>query len=230
MRAMPGMTVHRPGRRDRVRGGRPLGDRRCRAGVPPPRPRRRAGPVRRRLPRSSRAGSSGCAQGSDVLIVSTGHADRPNCVAAAELLDAAGVSAGVLHVPSIKPVDADAIAEAARPVRLVVTRRGALDPRRPGWPGGGDPVASALRAGSCGSGSPTPGASPRPTRSCSSATGCRRSGSPSAWRRSRRPARPAGSSTKAIRPSRSRWIRMSRSRCPTRTTSASPSWASGGSG
>lgn len=59
-------------------------------------------------------------EGSDVLIVSTGM-QTARCVAAAELLGASGVSAGVLHVPSIKPVDADAIAEPARAVRLVVT-------------------------------------------------------------------------------------------------------------
>lgn len=58
--------------------------------------------------------------GTDVLIVSTGL-QTARCVAAAELLDTAGISAGVLHVPSLKPVDADAIAEAARPVELVVT-------------------------------------------------------------------------------------------------------------
>lgn len=59
-------------------------------------------------------------EGSDVLIVSTGM-QSARCLAAATLLDAQGVAAGVLHVPSVKPVDAAAIAAAARSVPLVVT-------------------------------------------------------------------------------------------------------------
>jgi transketolase len=59
-------------------------------------------------------------EGSDVLIVSTGM-QSARCLEAATILEATGVSAGVLHVPSIKPVDAAAIAEAARAVPLVVT-------------------------------------------------------------------------------------------------------------
>jgi transketolase len=58
--------------------------------------------------------------GSDVLIVSTG-VQSARCLAAAVLLESRGISAGVLHVPSLKPVDAAAIADAARPVDLVVT-------------------------------------------------------------------------------------------------------------
>ena len=62
----------------------------------------------------------GLRAGSDVLIVSTGL-QSARCLAAAELLETMGISAGVLHVPSLKPVDAAAIAAAARGVRLVVT-------------------------------------------------------------------------------------------------------------
>ena len=58
--------------------------------------------------------------GSDVLIVSTGT-QSARSLAAAVLLEAAGIAAGVLHVPSVKPVDAAAIADAAQDVRLVVT-------------------------------------------------------------------------------------------------------------
>ncbi len=58
--------------------------------------------------------------GSDVLIVSTGL-QSARCLEAAVLLEERGVSAGVLHVPSLKPVDAAAIAEAARGVQLVVS-------------------------------------------------------------------------------------------------------------
>lgn len=59
-------------------------------------------------------------EGRDVLLVSTGP-QTGRCLAAAALLEAAGVSAGVLHVPSIKPVDAAAIGRAARRSRLLVS-------------------------------------------------------------------------------------------------------------
>jgi transketolase len=58
--------------------------------------------------------------GTDVLIVSTGM-QTARCLAAAALLEADGISAGVLHVPSLKPVDAAAIAAAAGRVPLVVS-------------------------------------------------------------------------------------------------------------
>jgi transketolase len=58
--------------------------------------------------------------GSDILIVSTGL-QTARCLDAAALLSSSGISAGVLHVPCLKPVDAAAIAEAARGVSLVVT-------------------------------------------------------------------------------------------------------------
>jgi transketolase len=58
--------------------------------------------------------------GSDVLIVSTGT-QSARSLEAAVLLEAQGISAGVIHVPSLKPVDAAAIAAAAHDVRLVVS-------------------------------------------------------------------------------------------------------------
>jgi transketolase len=58
--------------------------------------------------------------GADVLIVSTGM-QSARCLAAATLLETMGISAGILHVPSLKPVDAAAIADSARRVDLVVT-------------------------------------------------------------------------------------------------------------
>src|SRR5439155_7730909 len=59
-------------------------------------------------------------EGSDVLIVSTGT-QSARCLAAAEILASRGISARLLHVPCLKPVDAAAIAGAARGVRLVVS-------------------------------------------------------------------------------------------------------------
>ena len=59
-------------------------------------------------------------EGRDVLLVSTGT-QTTRCLDAAGLLDARGISAGVLHVPSLKPVDAEALVDAARAARLVVS-------------------------------------------------------------------------------------------------------------
>ena len=59
-------------------------------------------------------------EGTEVLLVSTGQ-QTARTLAAAELLGQEGISAGVLHVPAIKPVDAEAIAAACANVPLVVT-------------------------------------------------------------------------------------------------------------
>jgi transketolase len=59
-------------------------------------------------------------QGSDVLLISTGP-QTARCLDAADLLEKAGVSAGVLHVPSIKPVNEEEIVAASNVVPLVVT-------------------------------------------------------------------------------------------------------------
>ena len=59
-------------------------------------------------------------EGGDVLLISTGP-QSVRCLQAAELLQRQGVSAGVLHVPSIKPVNQEEIVDAAEKVKLVVT-------------------------------------------------------------------------------------------------------------
>jgi transketolase len=59
-------------------------------------------------------------EGSDVLIVSTGP-QSARCLEAAAILASSGISAGVIHVPCLKPVDASAIADAAGEVPFVVT-------------------------------------------------------------------------------------------------------------
>jgi transketolase len=58
--------------------------------------------------------------GSDVLIVSTGP-QTGRCLEAAEILSKRGLSAGVLHVPSIKPVNELEIVDACSAVPLVIT-------------------------------------------------------------------------------------------------------------
>ena len=59
-------------------------------------------------------------EGSDVLLISTGP-QSIRCKQAAELLQADGISAGVLHVPSIKPVNNEEIVSASEKVKLVIT-------------------------------------------------------------------------------------------------------------
>ena len=59
-------------------------------------------------------------EGGDVLLISTGP-QSVRCLQAAESLQGQGISAGVLHVPSIKPVNKEEIVTAAEKVKLVVT-------------------------------------------------------------------------------------------------------------
>jgi transketolase len=59
-------------------------------------------------------------EGRDLLIISTGP-QTARCLEAAERLALRGISAGVLHVPSIKPVNIQEIVTYCEPVRLVVT-------------------------------------------------------------------------------------------------------------
>ena len=59
-------------------------------------------------------------EGSDVTIFSTG-AQTVRCLQAADLLAGSGISAHVVHVPTIKPLDTEGIAEAAARTGRVVT-------------------------------------------------------------------------------------------------------------
>jgi len=59
-------------------------------------------------------------EGSDVLLISTGP-QSVRCLEAAELLQGQGISVGVLHVPSIKPVNQEEIVSAAEKAKVVVT-------------------------------------------------------------------------------------------------------------
>jgi transketolase len=58
--------------------------------------------------------------GDDVTLIATG-AILPEAVRATDLLAAAGIAAGVLSMPFIKPLDEAAVAEAARRCALIVT-------------------------------------------------------------------------------------------------------------
>ncbi|MBT4980577.1 MAG: transketolase family protein, partial [Gemmatimonadetes bacterium] len=59
-------------------------------------------------------------EGTDVTLISTG-AQTPRCLDAADTLAGEGISAHVLHVPSIKPLDEEAIVAAADKTGKVVT-------------------------------------------------------------------------------------------------------------
>ena len=59
-------------------------------------------------------------EGKDILLVSTGP-QSVRCLEAAELLQAQGISAGVLHLPSIKPLNKEEAVNAAEKTKLVVT-------------------------------------------------------------------------------------------------------------
>jgi transketolase len=59
-------------------------------------------------------------EGGDVLLISTGP-QSTRCLQAAEQLQGQGISAGVLHVPSIKPVNKEEIVNAAEKAKVVVT-------------------------------------------------------------------------------------------------------------
>ena len=71
-----------------------------------------------------RAGGYGAAlpvrAGRDVLLITTG-VTLHTAVAAAALLEASGVTTGILHCPWVKPLDTAAIAEHAAGVRAVLT-------------------------------------------------------------------------------------------------------------
>jgi transketolase len=58
--------------------------------------------------------------GHDALIVTTG-VGLQLCLEAADRLTAAGIDATVLHMPTIKPLDTEALAAAAERVRAIVT-------------------------------------------------------------------------------------------------------------
>jgi transketolase len=59
-------------------------------------------------------------EGTDLLMISTG-AQSARCLEAADELAAKAISAAVLHVPSIKPVNVDEIVDACAPAPIVFT-------------------------------------------------------------------------------------------------------------
>ncbi|MET3289201.1 UNVERIFIED_CONTAM: transketolase [Brevibacillus sp. OAP136] len=58
--------------------------------------------------------------GNDVTLISTGTQTH-RAIEAAEMLEKEGLSAGILHIPSIKPIDVEAIVAAAEKTNAIVT-------------------------------------------------------------------------------------------------------------
>lgn len=56
----------------------------------------------------------------EVLVVTTGVMAKP-CLDAVDALAAEGISCGVMHLPTVKPLDVDALVEALNGVKLLVT-------------------------------------------------------------------------------------------------------------
>ena len=111
--------------------------------------------------------------GRDVVLISTGLMTMRALQAAARL-EADHVDVAVLHVPTIKPLDPEAILRAARhrPARRhpgEPHRRSAGSPSRspPPWPTPGSAPAS------CRSRCPTSSSPPAPCPPCTTATACR---------------------------------------------------------
>ncbi len=59
-------------------------------------------------------------EGQDITLVGSGMMTS-QCVEAAEILAPQGIQARVLHMPTLKPIDTDALAKAARETRGIVT-------------------------------------------------------------------------------------------------------------
>jgi transketolase len=59
-------------------------------------------------------------EGTDALVITTGVTLKP-ALEAAEQLAAGGIAAAVLHMPTVKPLDSQAVLDHARPVRAIIT-------------------------------------------------------------------------------------------------------------
>ena len=59
-------------------------------------------------------------EGSDITLIGTGEQSR-RCLEAADLLANDGIQAHVLHVPTLKPFDVEAVVEASAKTGLVLT-------------------------------------------------------------------------------------------------------------
>jgi transketolase len=59
-------------------------------------------------------------RGKDISIISTGMM-TPKALRAAELLEAQGVDVNLIHMPTIKPIDKEAILEAAETTKVIIT-------------------------------------------------------------------------------------------------------------
>ncbi len=119
MRAVPHMTVLAPG--DAAECAAAIRAATALVGPVYLRVTRDAGPTLFHEPREFVVGEAvRLREGTDVLLVSTGVQSARTLQAATFLADS-GINAGLMHVPTVKPLDAEAIVAAARQTELVVT-------------------------------------------------------------------------------------------------------------
>ncbi len=59
-------------------------------------------------------------EGDDITLISTGMM-TPKAISAAEILSREGINARVIHMPTIKPIDKEAILESAEKTRAIIT-------------------------------------------------------------------------------------------------------------
>ncbi len=119
MRAIPGIDIYAPCDANDVRG--------ClRAALAGPRPayirigKKREPEMLPEVPAVDAGSYVEVRPGDDVCLLSCGTM-LPNCLAAAEKLEAAGVSAAVVRCPTVRPLDAAFLREAFSNYRLVAT-------------------------------------------------------------------------------------------------------------
>ena len=87
------------------------------------------GHFRRQLPLRDRASRDG-SRGTRMRRSSRPALSRPGSIEAAEILAGRGIEVGVLHIPTIKPLDEDALVQAAEDDRVRHHDRGTEHPRR----------------------------------------------------------------------------------------------------
>ena len=119
MRALPGMTILAPG--DAVEAGLAAGAAAAHDGPVYLRLTRGPSPTLFAADHELRIGRAVLLrEGRDVTLITTGM-QAARTLEAAEQLAAEGIDALVLHLPTVKPLDADAVVEAARRTGAVVT-------------------------------------------------------------------------------------------------------------
>ena len=117
--SLPGFTVMSPADEVATKASGERGRRSIRADVHPRRPPESAGDLRARTRSSTIGKAIQLIDGSDVTLIATGLMVAES-IRAAETLEAEGISARVIDIHTIKPLDRDAIARAAAETGAIV--------------------------------------------------------------------------------------------------------------